>query len=114
VDRGEAGPALLTVALSWLTVALGLLAKTPAGANSLALIPAFLPFLSSAFIPAGSMSGGVRWFAEHEPFTPNTDTLRALLTGTPVGSSAILAIAWCAGITLVGYFWARALYNRGG
>jgi ABC-2 type transport system permease protein len=67
---------------TWLTVAFGLLAKTPAGANSLALIPAFLPFLSSAFIPASSMSGGVRWFAEHEPFTPITDTLRGLLTGT--------------------------------
>jgi ABC-2 type transport system permease protein len=106
--------ALLTVALTWLTVAFGLLAKTPAGANSLALIPAFLPFLSSAFIPAGSMSGGVRWFAEHEPFTPITDTLRGLLTGTPIGSSVIAAIAWCAGITLGGYVWARALYNRGG
>jgi ABC-2 type transport system permease protein len=122
--RPSAGPAawigaagifaLLTVALTWLTVAFGLLAKTPAGANSLALIPAFLPFLSSAFIPASSMSGGVRWFAEHEPFTPITDTLRGLLTGTPIGSSAMLAIAWCAGITLGGYFWARALYNRGG
>jgi ABC-2 type transport system permease protein len=106
--------ALLTVALTWLTVAFGLLAKTPAGANSLALIPAFLPFLSSAFIPAGSTSGGVRWFAEHEPFTPITDTLRGLLTGAPIGSSAALAIAWCAGITLGGYFWARALYNREG
>ena len=49
------------------------------------------------------MSGGVRWFAEHEPFTPITDTLRGLLTGTPVGSSAVLAIAWCAAITLGGY-----------
>jgi hypothetical protein len=25
---------------------------------------------------------------------------------------AILAIAWCAGIALVGYLWARSLYNR--
>ncbi len=60
------------------------------------------------------MSGGVRWFAEHEPFTPITDTLRGLLTGGPIGSNAVLAIAWCAGITLGGYAWARALYNRGG
>ena len=44
--------ALLTLALTWLTVAFGLLAKTPAGANSLSLLPAFLPFVSSAFIPA--------------------------------------------------------------
>src|SRR5262249_53925552 len=58
---------MLTIALTWLTVAFGLLAKTPAGANSLALIPAFLPFISSAFIPSGSIaSGGTRWFAANE------------------------------------------------
>jgi ABC-2 type transport system permease protein len=121
--RSSAGPvdwilaagvfAMLTVALTWLTVAFGLLAKTPAGANSLTLIPAFLPFISSAFIPAGSMSGeGVRWFAANEPFTPVIDTLRGLLTGTGIGHSAILAVAWCAALALAGYLWARALYNR--
>ncbi len=91
----------------------GLLAKTPAGANSLALIcPLFLPFISSAFIPTGSMPAGVRWFAENQPFTPVIDTLRGLLTGTPIGHSAVLAVVWCVGLTLVGYLWARRLYNR--
>jgi ABC-2 type transport system permease protein len=104
--------AMLALALTWLTVAFGLLAKTPAGANSLSLLPAVLPFVSSAFIPTGSMSDDVRWFARSEPFTPIIDTMRGLLTGTGIGHSAILAIAWCAGLTLVGYFWARALYNR--
>jgi ABC-2 type transport system permease protein len=104
--------AMLALALTWLTVAFGLLAKTPAGANSLSLLPAVLPFVSSAFIPTGSMSGGVRWFARSEPFTPIIDTMRGLLTGTGIGNSAILAIAWCAGLTLVGHFWARALYNN--
>ncbi len=120
--RSSAGPvewiaaagvfAMLTVALTWLTVAFGLLAKTPAGANSLALLPAFLPFVSSAFIPTGSMPAGVRWFAENEPFTPVIDTLRGLLTGTPIGHSAVLAVAWCAVLALAGYLWARRLYNR--
>jgi ABC-2 type transport system permease protein len=104
--------AMLALALTWLTVAFGLLAKTPAGANSLSLLPAVLPFVSSAFIPTGSMPGGVRWFARSEPFTPIIDTMRGLLTGTGIGNSAILAIAWCAGLSLVGCFWARALYSR--
>jgi ABC-2 type transport system permease protein len=106
--------ALLALALTWLTVAFGLLAKNPAGANSLALIPAILPFVSSAFVPTAAMSNafGVRWFAQNEPFTPIIDTLRGLLTGTGIGHSAILAVAWCAALTLVAYFWARALYNR--
>jgi ABC-2 type transport system permease protein len=104
--------AMLALALTWLAAAFGLLAKTPAGANSLFLPLAVLPFVSSAFIPTGSMSGGVRWFAQNEPFTPVIDTMRGLLTGTGIGNSAILAVAWCAGLALVGYFWARALYNR--
>jgi ABC-2 type transport system permease protein len=59
------------------------------------------------------MSGPVRWFAENQPFTPIIETLRGLLTGTGIGNDAILATAWCAGIALAGYLWARALYNRG-
>jgi ABC-2 type transport system permease protein len=104
--------ALLTLALTWLTVAFGLLANTPAGANSLALIPAILPFVSSAFIPTAAMSGPVRWFAQNQPFTPVIDTLRGLLTGTGIGNSAIIAVAWCAGLTVAAYFWARVLYDR--
>jgi ABC-2 type transport system permease protein len=103
---------MLTLALTWLTVAFGLAAKTPAGANSLSLIPEFLPFVSSAFVPPDSMPAGVRWFAENQPFTPIIETLRGLLTGTPIGSNAILAVAWCAVIAAVGYLWARSLYDR--
>jgi ABC-2 type transport system permease protein len=104
--------ALITLALTWLTVAFGLLAKTPAGANSLSLILVVLPFVSSAFVPTGSMPAGVRWFAQNQPFTPVIETLRGLLTGTPIGDSALLAIAWSAGIAVLGYSWARALYAR--
>jgi ABC-2 type transport system permease protein len=103
---------LLALALTWLAVAFGLLAKTPAGANTLSLILVVLPFVSSAFVPASSMPLGVRQFAEYQPFTPVIDTLRGLLTGTPVGNSALLAVIWCSGIGVLGYLWARALYAR--
>jgi ABC-2 type transport system permease protein len=102
----------LTVAVSWLTVAFGLIAKTPAGANSLSLIVVMLPFVSSAFVPTGSMSPAVRWFAQNQPFTPVIQTLRGLLGAGAVGSSAIVACAWCAGIAAVGYLWARRQYDR--
>ena len=78
---------LLTLALTWLAMAFGLVANTPAGANSLSLIPEFLPFVSSAFVPAASMPAGVRWFAEHQPFTPVIETLRGLLTGARSGTT---------------------------
>jgi ABC-2 type transport system permease protein len=103
---------LLALALTWLAVAFGLLAKTPAGANSLSLILVILPFVSSAYVPTDSMPAGVRWFAEHQPFTPVIQTLRGLLTGTPIGNDAILAVGWCVAIATLGYLWARALYDR--
>jgi ABC-2 type transport system permease protein len=104
--------AMLTLALTWLTIAFGLQTKTPAGANSLSLIPQFLPFISSAFVPTASMPAGVRWFAENQPFTPVINTIRGLLIGTPIGNNAIVAVAWCVGLTAVGYVWSRARYNR--
>ncbi len=104
--------ALLAVAVTWLTVAFGLLAKTPAGANSLALLVVIAPFISSAFVPTATMPAAVAWFARNQPFTPIIQTLRGLLTGTPIGTGAVLAVGWCAGISVIGYLWARSLYNR--
>ena len=104
--------AAFTLALTWLAVAFGLVAKTPEGANSLSLILVVLPFVSSAFVPTGSMPAGARWFAHNQPFTPIIETLRGLLTGTPIGHSAVLAGAWCAGLTALGYLWARRRYDH--
>ena len=105
--------ALFTFALTWMAVVFGLIGKTPAGANSLSLIfQLILPFTSSAFVRPDSMSVGIRWFAEYQPFTPVIDTLRGLLLGTPIGNSAVFAVAWCVVLALVGYLWARAVYNR--
>jgi len=105
--------AMLAFALTWLAVAFGLQASTPAGANGLSLLVAILPFVSSAFVPTATMPAGVRWFAQNQPFTPVITALRGLLTGGPIGPSAILAAAWCTGIALAGYLWALAVYNRG-
>jgi ABC-2 type transport system permease protein len=104
--------ALLAFALTWLGVAVGLVAKTAEGTGPFTLVVQVLPFLSSAFVTTQSMSGSVRWFAAHEPFTPITDTLRGLLLGSPVGDSGYLAVAWCAALALAGYLWARALFRR--
>jgi ABC-2 type transport system permease protein len=103
---------LLAFAVTWLTIAFGLLAKTPAGANSLSLLIVVLPFISSAFVPTATMPPGAAWFARHQPFTPIIETLRGLLTGTPIGIEAALAVAWSVGLSLLGYLWARHLYNR--
>ncbi len=104
--------ALLTLALTWLPIALGMAAKSPEGANSSTLLLLFGPFVSSGFVRPDNMPAGVRWFAENQPFTSMIETMRGLLLGTPIGSSAIVAAVWCIAIALVGYLWARVAYNR--
>ncbi|MGY1667003.1 ABC transporter permease [Geodermatophilus sp. SYSU D00696] len=104
--------AMTSFALSWLSVAMGLWTRTVEAASNLPMPLMLLPFFGSGFVPVESMPGWLRWFAEHQPFTPIVETLRGLLTGTAIGSSALLAVAWCAGIALVGHLWARASYER--
>jgi ABC-2 type transport system permease protein len=104
--------ALLTLALTWLALAMGMAAKSVAGANSSTLLLQFGPFISSGFVPPDTMPVGVRWFAENQPFTPMIDTMRGLLLGTPIGNSAVLAIAWCVVIAVGGYLWARVAFDR--
>jgi ABC-2 type transport system permease protein len=104
--------ALLALALTWLAVPFGLASKTAEGLSGFILIVQLLPFISSACVPPDQMSGPVRWFAAHQPFTPVIDTLRGLLTGTPDGGTVLAAVVWCAGLALAGYLWARVLLRR--
>jgi ABC-2 type transport system permease protein len=102
---------LLTFGLIWLAVALGLVTKSVEAASNLPMPLLLLPFLGSGFVPTDSMPAGMRWFAEHQPFTPIMETLRGLLMGTPI-DSAFTAVAWCVAIALGGYLWAKRLFNR--
>jgi ABC-2 type transport system permease protein len=99
-------------AAAWLTVALGMAAKTPESAGMSAVPLILLPFLSSAIVPAAKMGEGFRQFAQYQPFTPITESLRGLLDGHPSGGYAAAALAWCAGTALVGYLWSRATFSK--
>jgi ABC-2 type transport system permease protein len=115
VEWVAAGGLLLMIALAftWLSVALGLAPKSLEAASNLPMPLILLPFLSSGFVPAESMPAGLRWFAEWQPFTSFIETLRGLLMGAAIGRSAVLSVAWCVAIGLVGYVWAMKLYERG-
>lgn len=121
-SRPSAGPvewlaaigilALITFALIWLSVALGLKSKSVETASNLPMVLILLLFLSSGFVPANSLPGWLRWFAEYQPFTPVIETVRGLLFGAPIGNNAAIAVAWCGGIALFSYVWARRLFQR--
>ncbi|QWF78950.1 ABC transporter permease [Amycolatopsis sp. CA-230715] len=110
---GVAGMVLLLgVAAAWLTIALGMAAKSPETAGMASVPLVMLPFFSSAIVPADKMGPGLREFAEYQPFTPIIETIRGLLHGTPSTGDAIAAVAWCAGIALVGYLWSRSTFKK--
>lgn len=103
---------LTAVALTWLSLALGLVSGSVETASNLPMFLILLPFLSSGFVPTDSMPEPLAWIAEHQPFTPIIETLRGLLLGTPIGTSGLWAIAWCLVISAVGAAWALRLYER--
>src|SRR5581483_8482372 len=103
---------LFALALIWLATALGLAAKSVETASNTPMFLTLLPFLRSGFVPTNTMPGGLRQFAAYQPFTPVTETLRGLLTGTHVGTHAVAALAWSIGIAVASYMWATRLYTR--
>jgi ABC-2 type transport system permease protein len=100
------------VALSWLSAALGLLAASPEAANGSTFLLMFVPYASSAFVPVATMPAWLRGFADHQPITPITETLRGLLVGGSVAAHAVPALAWCAGIMVVSMAASAALFAR--
>lgn len=120
--RPDAGPvkwvaavcllALVTLAVTWLSAAFGLKAKSVEAASNLVMPLMLLVFIGSGFVPTDSMPAGLRAFAEYQPVTPIIETLRGLLMGTAIGLDAVQAVAWCGLIGVLGYAWAMRLYNR--
>ena len=94
---------LFTLALTWIAVIPGLTAKSVDGASAFSYPLIFLPFISSAFVPTGTMPGPVRAFADNQPVTSIVDTIRDLFARQPVGAGIWTALAWCAGILVVAY-----------
>ena len=103
---------MITVAVVWLSVALGMVTKSVETASNLPMPLLLLPFMGSGFVPTESMPVAMRWFADYQPFTPVIETLRGLLLGTGIGGDAWLAAGWSLVIGVVGFVWSLRLYNR--
>jgi ABC-2 type transport system permease protein len=100
------------VAISWIAACFGLLAKSAEGAGAFSFVIMFLPYVSSAFVPTDSMPGALEAIGDRQPVTPVVETLRGLMLGTPIGSHAVVALAWCAGLAAAGAISAGLLFRR--
>lgn len=93
---------LFTLAFSWLSAIVGIVAKSAEAVQWLTFVFVFpLTFASSAFVPSQGMGTVLRAFAQNQPITHIVESVRALLLGNPLGDHAWLAIVWCLSILVV-------------
>lgn len=103
---------LFTLALTWIATIAGLSAKSIDGASAFSYPIIFLPFISSAFVPTGTMPKAVRIFAENQPVTSIVDAIRALLSGKPAGTDIWVGLGWCAAILVIAYVFSMRVYRK--
>ncbi|MEU6775481.1 ABC transporter permease [Streptomyces sp. NPDC046759] len=102
---------LFATAFTWIAVGMGLVSPNAEAASNNAMPLILLPLLSSAFVPLHSMPGWFQPIARYQPFTPAIETLRGLLLGTGIGNNGWLAVGWCVGLAVLGYFWSASKFN---
>ncbi|MFD6359293.1 ABC transporter permease [Streptomyces roseolus] len=103
---------VFATALTWIAVGMGLVSPNAEAASNNALPLIFLPLISSTFVPIEQMPGWFQPIAAYQPFTPAIETLRGLLLGTGIGHNGWIALAWCAGLTVLGYVWSTRTFGK--
>ncbi|RCG30706.1 ABC transporter permease [Sphaerisporangium album] len=103
---GVAGALALLVgfalAMSWLSVLIGLVAADPEKVQIMAfsvMMP--LTFTSNAFVPTKTLPEWLQRWVEVNPVTHLADAVRGLLSGGPVATHATISLLWALGIALV-------------
>ncbi|GAA3398636.1 ABC transporter permease [Streptomyces roseoviridis] len=104
--------AAFALALTWIAVGMGMVSPNAEAASNNALPMVFLPLISSTFVPVDAMPGWFQPIAAYQPFTPAIETLRGLLLGTEIGHNGWLAAGWCLGLTVLGFLWSKAVFDR--
>jgi ABC-2 type transport system permease protein/oleandomycin transport system permease protein len=101
------------LAICCVSGAIGLAIRDEESVQAFGLIWLFpLTFVSSAFVPVGSMPGALRAFANHQPVTFVIDAMRALAIGGPLEPHLWQAIVSIAAIFAIFGPLAVRVYNR--
>lgn len=104
---------LFTLAFSWMSALLGLVAKSVEAVQWASFIVIFpITFASSAFTPTNGMPKYLKMFAENQPVTHVIEAIRAWMVGTPVGDHALWASVWCGGFLVISVIAAGQLFRR--
>lgn len=104
---------LFTLAFSWLSAIMGLLAKSVEGVQWISFVIIFpLTFASSAFVPTEGMNTYLKLFAENQPITQVINAVRALMLGYPIGNYGYLSVMWSLLILIICVPIAAVLFRR--
>lgn len=94
--------AVFGMGLAWLSMLVGLLAKSVTTVHLFSGVLMFpLTFGSNVFVKTDTMPGWLRAWAEVNPISHEATAMRALLSGGPVGNSVWWTLGWAAGLTIV-------------
>jgi ABC-2 type transport system permease protein len=103
---------LMSYAFSWLLAIVGVAAGSTEAAWQMTALVWPLTFVSSAFVPTGSMPSALEGFAANQPISQGINAVRALLLGQPVGDHVWTTVAWCIGLIVVGATASGVLFRR--
>ncbi len=81
--------------LSWISVWIGMLARTPGAVQGIVIMLMFpLTFGTSIFVPASTLPDWLQSFSRINPLTHLVGALRGLMLGGPVQSDILWTFAW--------------------
>ena len=101
------------LAMSWLSIIVGIVANSAEGASALSSLAIVLPYLSSGFVPTETLPNALKIIAEYQPMTPIIDTIRGALLGNHLDMTKFfIALIWCASLIILFYTISLALFKK--
>ena len=117
-DPLQAGCALLmaavfALALSWVSVFLGMVARTPGAVQGMMILLVLpLSFGCNTFVQTGTLPGWLQGFVNVNPITHLAGVSRGLFLGGPVADHMLWTFVWIVGLTAVFMPLALRAYGR--
>ena len=102
------------LAVCWISALIGLIAPSPETVQGISFIWIMPLLFGSSVLLANTstMPGWLQAWVKVNPVSHLADAVRALTIGGPVGSHALITLAWAAGIMLVAFPLAMRMYRR--
>jgi oleandomycin transport system permease protein len=93
---------VVTLALSWALVLVGMLAANPEKVQIFGFVVLFpLTFISDAFVRTASMPGWLQAFSKANPVSILADAMRGLMVSGPAARPVVESLLWAVGFTVV-------------